>query len=348
MPGDDRSDLRVATQETWVIWSGLFAIGIGFGIVVTSHGLPWWLAPVISTVVFAGSVEFLLVGMLASGAPILAIAVTTLLVNSRHLFYGLSFPLHRVRGWRKAYSIFALTDEAYAITTAKESESLTGGHILWAQLGLHASWATGALVGGLAGATALRGLEGLDFILTAMFVVLAMDAYRARPDTRTLLLAVAAAAVALVFAPGSMLLVAMTLFAAALAARHRLQPARPAGRADSSNLVADPGYTALALTVAVAITFTLRAIPFAMKSALRDSALLADVGRWMPLGAISILAVYCLAGLHLTDPGRAVPQLAGLAVTVAVHLWRRNLVLSLVTGTTVSLLLANWIVPALS
>jgi 4-azaleucine resistance transporter AzlC len=229
-PGDDRSDFRVAARENWVIWSGLFAIGIGFGIVVTSHGLPWWLAPVISTVVFAGSVEFLLVGMLASGAPILAIAVTTLLVNSRHLFYGLSFPLHRVSGWRKAYSVFALTDEAYALTATKDPDTLAGGRILWTQLGLHASWATGAFVGGLAGATALQGLEGLDFILPALFVVLAMDAYRARPDARTLLLAVAAALLAFVLAPGSMLLIAMTLFTAALAVRHRLGPARPAGR----------------------------------------------------------------------------------------------------------------------
>ena len=62
--------------------------------------------------------------MLAAAAPIAAIAMTSFLVNSRHLFYGLSFPLHRVHGWhRKAYSIFALCDEAYAITTSKTPET---------------------------------------------------------------------------------------------------------------------------------------------------------------------------------------------------------------------------------
>src|SRR5688572_15294034 len=107
------SDLRNATRETGVIWADLFALGIGFGVVVTSHGLPWWLAPVISAAMFAGSVEFILAGMLAASAPVAAIALTTLLVNSRHLFYGLSFPLHRVTGrLRKAYSVFALCDEA--------------------------------------------------------------------------------------------------------------------------------------------------------------------------------------------------------------------------------------------
>ena len=64
----------MAARETWVIWLGLFALGIGFGVLVTSHGFPWWLAPVISASMFAGSVEFILIGMLAAGAPIAAVA----------------------------------------------------------------------------------------------------------------------------------------------------------------------------------------------------------------------------------------------------------------------------------
>jgi predicted branched-subunit amino acid permease len=98
------------------------------GFTTAVYGFPWWLAAVISAVMFAGSVEFILVGMLAVAAPIATIAMTTFLVNSRHLFYGLSFPLHRVDGWhRKAYSVFALCDEAYALTTSKDPETLTSG-----------------------------------------------------------------------------------------------------------------------------------------------------------------------------------------------------------------------------
>jgi predicted branched-subunit amino acid permease len=85
-------DLHEAVREAGVVWMGLFALGIGFGVLVTSHGLPWWLAPIISATTLAGSVEFLLAGMLATTAPIAAVALTTFLVNSRHLFYGLSFP----------------------------------------------------------------------------------------------------------------------------------------------------------------------------------------------------------------------------------------------------------------
>ena len=217
-----RSDLLAVTRDVGVLWAGLFALGIGFGVLVTSHDLPWWLAPVISATMFAGSVEFLLIGMLAAAAPIAAIATTTFLVNSRHLFYGLSFPLDRVKGRiAKAYSIFALCDEAYAIITSSDPTTLTTRRISWTQLGLHFSWAGGALIGGLVGATMLSGVKGLDFVLTALFVVLTFDGYRAHRDRTTLILGAAAAAIALLIAPESMLLIAMTLFTVALGVRHR-------------------------------------------------------------------------------------------------------------------------------
>ncbi len=217
-----RSDLLAVTRDVGVLWAGLFALGIGFGVLVTSHDLPWWLAPVISATMFAGSVEFLLIGMLAAAAPIAAIATTTFLVNSRHLFYGLSFPLDRVQGRiAKAYSIFALCDEAYAIITSSDPATLTTRRISWTQLGLHFSWAGGALIGGLVGATMLSGVKGLDFVLTALFVVLTFDGYRAHRDRTTLILGAAAAAIALLIAPESMLLIAMILFTSALGVRHR-------------------------------------------------------------------------------------------------------------------------------
>lgn len=218
-----RSDLSEAAAETAVIWAGLFALGIGFGVLVTSHGLPWWLAPVISASMFAGSVEFILIGMLAAGAPIPAIGVTTFLVNFRHVFYGLSFPLHRVAGWhRKAYSVFALCDEAYALLTSKDPSTLTTARILWTQFGLHASWAVGSLTGAAIGSNLLANVEGLGFVLIPLFVVLALDAWRANSDTATLLLAVGAALLAKLAAPNQMLLVAMTTFAVTITIRHHL------------------------------------------------------------------------------------------------------------------------------
>lgn len=224
LPAGPRGPLTAAARDAGVIWLGMFVLGSGFGTLVTSHGFPWWLAPVISVTVYAGSAEFILIGMVAAQASLAAVALTTFLVNSRHLFYGLSFPLHRVRGrLRRAYSVVAMTDEAYALTAGRDPAGLTGARILWTQAGLQASWVAGSATGAVVGATVLGGVEGLDFVLTALFVVLTMDAYRATPDRATLALALGCGLVALLVAPGSLLLVAMLAFTALLVARHRLQ-----------------------------------------------------------------------------------------------------------------------------
>jgi branched-subunit amino acid transport protein AzlD len=109
--------------------------------------------------------------------------------------------------------------------------------------------------------------------------------------------------------------------------------------------VPDLSYIVTALAVAVTITVTLRAVPFAMKNAMKDSELLADVGRWMPLGAITILAIYCLATIDITQPPHGIPELTGVAVTVTTHRWRHNVVLSILAGTMVCLLMANYTLP---
>lgn len=103
----------------------------------------------------------------------------------------------------------------------------------------------------------------------------------------------------------------------------------------------DPLPVAAALAVAIGVTVALRAVPFGMKDALRGSALVVDVARWMPLGALTILVVYCLSTIDLAAPGRGVPELVGVAVTVTAHAWRRNAALSILAGTTACLVLAN-------
>lgn len=99
---------------------GLWSLGLAFCLVVVHAGLAWWWAPVFTAVVYAGSLEFLLVGLAVAGAPLLHVASTTLIVNLRHVFYALSFPLDRVHALpAKVYSTYALTDEAYAVTSAQ-------------------------------------------------------------------------------------------------------------------------------------------------------------------------------------------------------------------------------------
>lgn len=212
-----------AVSDTASVGLSLFPLGISFGMLVAHTGLDWWWATVFTAVVYAGSLEFLLLGLVASVTPLGQIAVTALLVNLRHVFYALSFPLSRVRPRGRLYATFALTDEAYALTAGSGARSWSGSRILWMQVLLQAYWVTGATAGALAGALLPFDLHGLDFALTALFVVLTIDAWRARRDLPSPLLAAASFAVAVLLAPGQALPVAMGLFTAGLLVRYALR-----------------------------------------------------------------------------------------------------------------------------
>lgn len=103
----------------------------------------------------------------------------------------------------------------------------------------------------------------------------------------------------------------------------------------------EPGYVAIVLGVAIAITVTLRTLPFLVKGALADSPLLEDIGRWMPIGAVTILALYCISRIDFGAQTHGVPELAGTVATVALHAWRRNAVLSILGGTAVCVLVTH-------
>jgi 4-azaleucine resistance transporter AzlC len=225
-------DLRDALRDVAAVGPGMAVLGTSFGLLVVGSGLDWWWAPVFSVVVFAGSLEFLLVALAVAGTPLAAIAVTTLLVNGRHAFYGLSFPLHRIRSRAgRVYGVLALTDEAYALYTARPAASLSGPRIVAGQALMQACWVGGGTVGALAGSGFGLHVPALEFVFTALFVVLATEATVSGREATGPLLAVACALVAQLVAPGEMLLVAMGLFVAALLIRHRFSAAREAARA---------------------------------------------------------------------------------------------------------------------
>src|SRR5215470_6725084 len=234
-----RSEALAALKVSGSVGLAIVPIGIAFGMLVAHSGLAWWWASVFSSVIFAGSFEFLLIGLAVAAAPLAQIALTAFLVNSRHVFYALSFPLHQVTGTAgKTYSTFALTDEAYALTTGRTARSWPSGRIVWMQASMHAYWVTGATAGAALGAVIPAHIAGLDFAMTALFAVLAIDAFRARRDIPTPIVAVACALIARFLFPGQMLLTAFALFTAGLLARHAYRKHRiahaahavPAGR----------------------------------------------------------------------------------------------------------------------
>ncbi|WP_251364108.1 AzlC family ABC transporter permease [Leucobacter sp. cx-169] len=202
---------------------GVFPLGIALGFLVVQVGLPGWVAPALSIVVFAGSVELLLTTMLAAVAPLSTIAVAVFAVNFRHVFYAFSFPIEVVRpGFARAYSVYAMIDEAYATAALMPREVNSSTRMLTMQVACHAYWVAGGLVG-LAIASALPApIEGFEFALCALFIVMTLDAFRSKRELPSVLLAGVSASVALLATPGAAMLVALILFAALLALRYAL------------------------------------------------------------------------------------------------------------------------------
>lgn len=201
---------------------GMFPLGIAFGLLVVQAGLPWWLAPALSTAAFAGSLELLLVGMIVTATPLATIALTTLLVNFRHVFYSFSFPLHAVKHpFAKAYSMYAMIDEAYAVTAAS-NDRWNSWRLISMQMAFQSYW----VLGGLAGVGISSGLpgrvEGLEFALCALFVTLTLDAARSREQLPSLLLGAVSFSTAVVLAPDGALFVGLLLFLALLVVRFAL------------------------------------------------------------------------------------------------------------------------------
>lgn len=232
------SGFAEAIRVAGVIMLGLFFVGIGLGVLVHSYGLPFWVAPLLPMLVFAGSVEFVLIDMVSNHASLFSIAVMTLLINSRHLMYGLSYPIERVRGGlAKFYTVYTLIDEAYALNTGPDRHKLRASRILWIHAGLHLSVLASATLGYVLGASFLSELKGLDFVMTALFAVLAIDAYQSSKDRTTAAIAGVSAVVGLVLAPQSMLLISMVVYILLLVSRFVVAKRR--GTLPEHMLVAD-------------------------------------------------------------------------------------------------------------
>lgn len=221
-PRSWRESIRAGLREAAPVTLGLVPLGLAFGVFITQLGFAWWWAPVFSVVIYAGSMEFLAPGLMTAGVGPLSAALTGFMVNFRHIFYGLSFPRERVRSVRgKIYSTYALTDESYAITAARPQDApVDGTQLLAGQIALQSSWVGSGTFAAITSAALPDSIEGMDFALTALFIVLAWEAFNNHRDYSLLLVSGVLAVVCGVLLPGQMLVVALTAYFGFLVARH--------------------------------------------------------------------------------------------------------------------------------
>ena len=170
--------LRAAFPHTIPIFAGFCFLGITYGIYMNVSGFSFWYPMVMSLTIFAGSVEFVAVNLLLGAFNPLQALAMTLMINARHLFYGISM-LDRFRGTglKKIYLIFGMCDETFSINyTAKIPEDVDRGWFMFfVTLLNHFYWVFGATLGGIFGSLITFSTEGLDFVMTAMFVVIFLE-----------------------------------------------------------------------------------------------------------------------------------------------------------------------------
>jgi 4-azaleucine resistance transporter AzlC len=209
-----------AIRDTIPVAMGYIPLGTAYGLLVTNAGLDWYWAPVSSLTIFAGAMQFLSVGLLTAGTPLATVATTTLVINFRHVFYGLSFPFHRLEGFfQKLYGLFALTDETYSLVASKQDENLSGRRIHLIQVFSQMWWVLGSTLGAVASVLLPSSIEGLDFALTGLFVVLAQEhAYR-RENLRSMAYGLIAALIAYAMGSDQFLTIAIGAFLVILVAQ---------------------------------------------------------------------------------------------------------------------------------
>lgn len=213
-------DLRAAFRDTVPVMTGYLFLGFGFGILMYQNHFGFLWSVAMSLFIYAGSMQYVGVSLLTGGAGILTTALTTLLVNARHLFYGISMvDAYKGAGKKKPYLIFALTDETYSLVSqAQPPEGVSRlSYCLLVSFLDQCYWVGGTALGALAGSFLPVNLEGIDFVLTALFVTIFVEQWLSTREHLPALIGVAATVVCLlifgrdIFLIPSMVIIALTL-----------------------------------------------------------------------------------------------------------------------------------------
>ena len=212
--------IKAAFVKTLPVMAGYIVLGMGFGILlrVNGYGILWALA--MSLFIYAGSMQFVGISLITGGASLISTALTTLMVNARHLFYGISMiRRYRGAGLKKLYLMHALTDETYSLVCTEGAPEGENPHNYYFLISLfdHFYWVAGSVLGSLVGSMLSFDTSGIDFAMTALFVTVFVEQWLTTREHRPALVGIcASAACLLIFGSDSFLIPAMVVITAAL------------------------------------------------------------------------------------------------------------------------------------
>lgn len=216
--------VKKAFTATLPVMTGYLVLAIGFGIVLKTkgYGLGWSIA--MSGFIYAGSMQYLTIDLLCGGVSLVTTAITTLMVNARHLFYGISMvERYKDMGKKKPYLIFALTDETYSLVCSEESvkgiEEANEYYFLVSLLN-QTYWVIGSIIGSLLGNVIPFDVEGIDFALTALFVTIFVEQWLTVKSHRPALIGVVSSVMCLlIFGADKFLIPTMIIIVSLLIVR---------------------------------------------------------------------------------------------------------------------------------
>lgn len=247
----EKSDFAKILRITSPIFFGYVSIGIPFGLMVARAGYPWWLATLMSVTMYTGTGQYIAIGMFAAGAGLAQIMLVQVLVGIRHVFYGLSL-LTKFKGvgkW-KAFLIYALTDETYAVLCSVDAPAgQKPGPFFSAIAAMDLFyWTLGGTIGAVAGSLINFSFEGVDFALTALFCVILTEQILASKDFLPPAIGIASSVAAAVLErvgilpQGNMLLLSLSVGITALALAKNLGKAKTApGGSQAADLAENGG-----------------------------------------------------------------------------------------------------------
>jgi 4-azaleucine resistance transporter AzlC len=220
-----RKALKAAFPYTIPIFASFWFLGLTYGIYMNKAGFSFVYPMLMAMTIFGGSLEFVTVSMLLSPFAPLQTLIVTIMIQARHIFYGISMlDKYRDMGWKKFFLIFGLCDETFSINyTAKVPDGVDRGWFMFfVTLLNYIYWVSGAAIGGLAGSLIKFNTEGLGFVMTAMFVAIFLEQWKKERLHRTAYAGIVCSAVCLIiFGSDDFMIPAMIAIIATLTAMRR-------------------------------------------------------------------------------------------------------------------------------
>ena len=214
------SKIKTAFFASVPVMAGYLVLGIGFGMILRTrgYGVLWALA--MSVCIYAGSMQYVAIDLLTGGVSLITAALTTLAVNARHLFYGISMVDKYKNQKKKGFLFFTLTDETYSLVCSDEAEKSgdASGYYFWVSLFDYLYWITGSVLGSVLGNMIPFSTEGIDFSLTALFLTVFVEQWLTTKNHLAAVIGVAASVLCLLlFGSDKFLIPAMILITVMLA-----------------------------------------------------------------------------------------------------------------------------------